>query len=190
MKGTPKRLLVWAAVVLLLLVVPLLLTIRDGAVEGVGWNWTLSDFVFAFVLLFGAGVAYELVSKKMSNGTYRLAVAAAVVSGLLLVWVNAAVGLVSSEDNPINLLVFGVILVGIIGALIARFTPRGMCYTLLAMAVAQAVVGAIALSIGAYKPENTSMHVIGINAFFVALFIFSALLFNRAVRDVKKTAKP
>lgn len=47
-----KRLIVWAAIVALLLLIPLVLTIRDGGIEGVGWNWTLSNFVFMGTLLF------------------------------------------------------------------------------------------------------------------------------------------
>ncbi len=125
MKILTKRLIVWAAIIASLLLIPLCLTIRDGAVEGVGWNWTFSDFVVMGSLLFGSVLAYELVARKMSNFTYRIAFGITVVAALLLIWVNAAVGIIG-EPGGANLMYFGVIAVAIIGALIARFKPRGM----------------------------------------------------------------
>jgi hypothetical protein len=38
-------------------------------------NWTFSDFVFAAVVLFGAGLTFLLVARMGNNGTYRLAAA-------------------------------------------------------------------------------------------------------------------
>jgi hypothetical protein len=78
---------------------------------------------------------------------------------------------------------FGVPIVGIIGAAVARFRPHGMARALFATALAQALVPVIALVI--WNPQVTSwapgvLRVFGLNAFFVALFVASALLFRRA----------
>ena len=55
-------------------------------------NWTLSDFIFAAVLLFGAGVVYELESRNMAYRMHRTLFGVAVVTVLLVVWVLAATG--------------------------------------------------------------------------------------------------
>ena len=166
----------------LLLLIPLVLTLLGDGVDGQGWNWKLDDFIFAFVLLFGAGLTYELVARRSDNLTYRIAVGIAVVSGLLLVWVNAAVGIIGKPGGP-NLMYFGVLAVGFIGALIARFRPHGMARALFAMAIAQMLVPVIALVTA--NPQITMeppgvVGVFGLNAFFAMLFVGSALLFRRA----------
>lgn len=147
-------------------------------------NWTLFDFVVMGVLLFGSGLMYELIARKGSSVAYRVAVGVAVAAGLLLIWLNLAVGLIGSEDNPANVLYLGVLAVGFIGAIIARLKPRGMARVLFAMALAQVLVPVIALII--WKPSFTEppgvVGVFFLNAFFVMLFVGSALLFRRAAR--------
>lgn len=140
MQNLTKRLSVWAIVVALILMIPLVAMQFTMEV-----NWTLFDFVFMGTLLFGAGSTYELVARKMSNGAYRVAVGVAVVAAVLLVWINGAVGIIGDEGSPANLMYFGVLAVGFIGALIARFQPDGMARTLFAMALAQFLVPVIAL---------------------------------------------
>jgi len=98
--------------------------------------WSPADFAVAGILLLGAGLTYLWVAGKGSDVMYRIAVGVAVAAGLLLVWMNLAVGLIGSEDNPANLMYVGVLSVGIIGALIARFQSAGMVRTMVAMAVA------------------------------------------------------
>src|SRR5215218_10046506 len=149
--------------------------------------WTLSDFVFAGALIFGTGLTYELVASKAGNIAYRAAVSIALAAAFILVWINLAVGLIGSEDNPANLLYGGMLAVGIIGAIIAPFRPHEMARALFATALAQALVPVIALII--WKPQVTSVEaflgmlgVFGVNAFFVMLFAGSALLFRYAAR--------
>jgi hypothetical protein len=78
---------------------------------------------------------------------------------------------------------FGVIGIAIIGALIARFQPDGMARTLVATAIAQAMVPIIALT---EKPQVVFAEAPGVvgvfalNTCFVMLFAGSALLFRRA----------
>jgi hypothetical protein len=150
--------------------------------------WDLTDFVVAGALLFGAGLTYELVASKGATTAYRVAVGIAVATGLMLVWMNLAVGLIGSEDNPANLLYGAVLAVGIIGAIIARLRPHGMVRALFATALTQALVPVIALII--WKPQVNSAEdfwgmvgVFGANTFFAILFIGSAGLFRRAARE-------
>jgi len=95
MQDITKRLVRWAVGVVLFLMIPLVLTIRDGAIEGVGWNWSPFDFVFMFVLLFGAGALYEFIARKVSSRTHRIMVGVAITVVVMLIWVNAAVGIFS-----------------------------------------------------------------------------------------------
>ncbi|GAA5522747.1 hypothetical protein LQ318_13400 [Aliifodinibius salicampi] len=149
-------------------------------------HWTLSDFIFAGGLLFGTGIMYILVTRilatrKAANSAYRVAVGFALFTGLFLIWVNAAVGIIGSEDNPFNVMYFGVIAVGIIGGLSARFQPQGMIRTMFAMALAQALITVIALISGFYQTSpSTLFHIMGVNGFFITLFVVSALLFRYA----------
>jgi hypothetical protein len=53
---------------------------------------------------------------------------------------NLAVGIIGSEDNPANLMYGGVLAVGIIGAIIARFEPHGMARALVATTLATSAV--------------------------------------------------
>src|ERR687897_1390788 len=110
--------------------------------------WTLNDFVVAGALIFGTGLTYKLVARKAGNITYRAAVGIALAAAFLLVWLTGAVGIIGSEDNNANSMYIGVLGVGILGAIVARFRPHGMARMLLATALAQALVAVIALIFG------------------------------------------
>ena len=144
--------------------------------------WTPLDFAVAGVLLFGAGLTYELIARKQGTILYRLAAGVAVGSALFLVWANLAVGLIGDEGNPANLLYGGVLAVGVIGALVARFEAQGMARALFAMALVQALVPVIAVIVWKHPmgSREEALRVLGVTAFFVTLFVGSALLFRRA----------
>ena len=115
------------------------------------------------------------------NSEYRIAAGIAVVAAFLLGWINGAVGIIGNDDNPANLMYCGVFAVGIIGAFIARFQPRGMARALFATALAQALVPVIALMIQVISWGAAGVFgVFVLNAFFVMLFIGSAWMFRRA----------
>jgi hypothetical protein len=159
----------------MILLIPLVLTLLAI------WRWKPGAFVLAFVLLIGgAGLTYTLVTKRMmSNKTYRFAVGVALAAVLLLVWMNAAVGGILGDD-PANMMYFGVLLVGFIGAVIAHLEPQGMSRALFATAFAMVLVPAIALIIGTPAFANGVVAVFGLHAVFVMLFVGSALLFRKA----------
>jgi len=141
--------------------------------------WTLADFVFAGALIFGTGLAYELLARRAGNIAYRAAVGVALAAAFLLVWINLAVGI---TDSGADLMFLWVPAVGIVGAIVARFRPRGMARAMFATALAQASVAAIALIAGIVPAYNPALEVLGITGFYVALFVGSALLFRRAGR--------
>jgi hypothetical protein len=145
-----------------------------------GWAWSPADFVVMWVLLAGAVGAYKLVASKAPNGVYRVAASIAVTTGLVLLWVNGAVGLIGSEDNPANLMYAGVLAIGLVGAALARLQPAGMARALLVTAAAQFLVPVIALIV--WRPDFSPgvAQVFGLNFGFVLLFAGSALLFRHA----------
>ncbi|QIN85066.1 hypothetical protein GBA63_06905 [Rubrobacter tropicus] len=146
------------------------------------WAWDLADFVIAGALIFGTGLTYVLAARKAGNIAYRAAVGVALAAAFMLVWINLAVGVIGSEDNLANSMYVGVLAVGIIGAIVARFRPRGMVRALLATALAQASVAGIALIFGLGSPWSPPAEILALNGFFVALFVGSAWLFRYAAR--------
>ena len=72
--------------------------------------------------------------------------------------INLAVGVIGSEENPANLMFGGVLAVGIVGAVVARFRPRGMARALVSTAVAQTTVGVIAPARGGVSQRQARQH--------------------------------
>lgn len=152
--------------------------------------WDLADFIVAGVLLFGTGLTYKLAAikaRKTGNTAYKSAVGLALAAAFILIWVNGAVGIIGSENNDANLMYGGALAIGIIGAIIVRFQPHGMARAMFATALAQMLVPVIALII--WPPQVISWGAAGIfgvfvlNAFFVMLWVGSALLFRNAARE-------
>ena len=146
-------------------------------------NWDETDFIVFGAMLVGACGAYELAARLTGNGAYRAAAAIALAAAFLLIWINLAVGIIGSEDNPANLMYAGVLAIGIAGAAIARFRPHGMARALVAMALAQAFVAAVALIAGlGSEGANWPQVIFVLNGFFAALWLLSAWLFRKSAR--------
>lgn len=173
-RGNRLRMAIWGSATFLLLLPLAAMQFTDDV------NWGLGDFITFGTLLAVACGTYELAARMTRNKAYRAAVGVAVAAAFLLVWVNLAVGIIGSESNPANLMYGGVLAVGIIGAIIARFQPQGMALALIATAFAQAVVALIALLVSWEDPWNGPLEILALNGFFVALFAGSAWLFRRA----------
>jgi hypothetical protein len=146
-------------------------------------RWSPADFLIVGALLAGSGCVYVLTTSKARTSSYRAAVAVALGAALFLVWLNLAVGIIGTERNRANLMYLGVLAVGFLGTVTARLRPRGMARALFATALAQALVAAIALVLGLGSPESGPLEILAVNGLFVALFVGSALLFDRAARD-------
>ena len=146
--------------------------------------WTLSDFIFAGVLLFGTGAVFGVFLHNMENNSYRIGAGIALISTLFLVWVNGAVGIVGHEGEQINLLYFIIPAVGLIGAFLSRFKSQGLCYTLFVIATLPMIIAVIAL-LGYLQepPHNSATQILAINMFFTVLFSLSAISFRNVVRD-------
>jgi O-antigen/teichoic acid export membrane protein len=119
---------------------------------------------------------------QVNRTAYRSAIGVALVAAFILVWLSLGIGIIGKDGDPANLMYFGVLAVGIISAIIARFQPDGMARALSVTALAQALVAAIALIAELGLPWSGPAEILVLNGFFVALFAGSAWLFRRAAR--------
>jgi hypothetical protein len=55
--------------------------------------WTASDFLFAGLLLVGAGLVWEAAAATLRRPLYRRAAAGLIVAAVLVVWAQGAVGI-------------------------------------------------------------------------------------------------
>jgi hypothetical protein len=168
------RMIGWGVPVLLLLLPLIAMRFTDEV------HWTASDFVFAALLFGSVGLAFELIVRRSSGLAYRLGAALAVVAAFLTIWVNGAVGMIGSEDNPYNLLFGGVLLLALTGSILARFRPGGMALAMLAAALAQGTIGAFGLS--------ADMQGAFFSMAFMLLWLLSAALLYSAARYAKASS--
>jgi len=56
-------------------------------------NWTLFDFIVAGVLLLGTGLMCELVMRRITKISLRIAICVALLAMFLLIWAELAVGI-------------------------------------------------------------------------------------------------
>jgi peptidoglycan/LPS O-acetylase OafA/YrhL len=181
-----RRLAAWAAITGLILLIPLIAMQFTDEVK-----WTVFDFVFLGVLLFGAGAVFELLASRVRAGAYSAAVGVALAAGVLLVLVTGAVGIIGSEHNDANLMYAGVLAVGLVGAIIARFEPHGMARAMVATALTQAAVAVIALigRMGDSSDDRWWLDIVGVTTIFVAMWLSSSLLFEKAAHTETPTGR-
>jgi hypothetical protein len=165
---SPWRLGLWGVAAALLLLPAAAMQFTDEV------QWTAGDFVFAGVLIGGVGLAFELAVRMTRDPFYRAGVAAALAAAFLIMWANGAVGMIGSEDNPFNLLFYGVIAVALAGAVAARFRPAGMARAMGLAAAAHALTAVI----GMFTDLRGGL----VSTAFAGLWLLSAWLFGRAAR--------
>ena len=150
-------------------------------------DWDLFDFVLIGALLFGGCGLYELGARATRSVAHRLAMGVAIGGSFLLIWINLAVGIIGSEDNPANLMYGGVLAVGVIGAAFAGGRPLAMARVLGAMALAQALAAIVALIFGfGSTGENWPQVIVVLNGFFAMMWLVSAGLFWNAAQEQRQ----
>ncbi|HEU0099274.1 MAG TPA: hypothetical protein VFQ67_10915 [Allosphingosinicella sp.] len=140
--------------------------------------WDSADFILFGLMLLAACGAWELAMLKTRSRAYSAAAIVAAGTALLLFMVNGAVGFIGGEDDPVNLLFFGVLTLAAGGAVIVRFRAEGMARTMAVTAAAQVAAAALAV---AMVPDLKGF-LLG-TATFVPLWLLSAWLFGRAARE-------
>lgn len=143
-------------------------------------RWGILDFAVFGVLLAGVGVTYELAARMTRDTAYRAAAGVALAAAFLLVWLSLGVGIIGRDGDLANVMYFGVLAIGIVGALVARFRPDGMARALITMALAQTLVTTTAIVSELGYPWSGPLKLLLLNGFFVALWLASAWLFQRA----------
>jgi hypothetical protein len=140
-----------------------------------GWNWPPGAFLRVYVLFFATGMLFALVARRMGAWSYKVGVGLALVAAFALAWSNMVH--VAGTENPANLWYYSVLVVGAVGALLARLKAPGLARTLFVMAATLALI-ALLLPSGA-PPDMARRMAIG-HGVYVALFAASGLLFRHA----------
>lgn len=116
-----------------------------------------------------------------SRTTYRWALAVALGTAALLLWAMGALGIVGTEGDRTDLLYLVALVMGISGAIVARFEPSGMARAMTVTTGATVLVGLIALLLGKHQAEHSSvLEILGLTVMFAGLFGASAWLFRSA----------
>lgn len=167
--GSVWRIIMWGTILVLLIIPALAMRVTSEV------NWTASDFVFAAVLMGSVGLGVELTVRATRNWAYRGAMFIAMLLAFFTIWANGAVGIIGNEDNPLNLLYFGLLLGGGLAAALVRVRARPMSWIMAAIAVGQFVIAGIAAAYGYWIWIAAA--VIG------GAWSVSALLFDRSARQ-------
>lgn len=171
------RLMGWTLVALLLITPAVAMRFTPEV------QWTASDFIFAAVILIGAGGVAELAVRASGDWSYRLGAGLAVLAAVLLVWINGAVGIIGSEDHPANLLYLAVVAAAFIGGVASRFRPAGLSLAMACAAGLQVLIGACAVLRGwGAGSENWPRPVIVLSILFALIWLVAAGLFRRAAQ--------
>lgn len=140
--------------------------------------WSFGDFALFGSMLLGVCGCYELAMILSSNRAYRLGFGLTLFGMFVLVFVNLAVGIIGSEDNPANLAFFVIPLAGVAGALLSRCAARGLARTLYVMAAMQGLAALLA-------PASELMLMVLVTAVFTAIWLAAAAAFRLAARDTQ-----
>lgn len=82
----PWQVALWSTIALLLLIPLVAMQFTDEV------RWTASDFAFAACLLGGAGLVYEVMARRSTDGVRKLAIGGALFVVVVLIWLQGAVG--------------------------------------------------------------------------------------------------
>lgn len=146
-------------------------------------DWSAGDFLFAGIMFGTVGIVMELTVRASRSLAYRAGVGLALASAFFLIWINLAVGIIGDEDNPANLMFFGVVLVGIVGAILARFRARGMALAMSVAAVAELLVDVVTFAFGLAEPPPPLPAQAILIVMFAAPMMISAALFRAAANE-------
>jgi hypothetical protein len=171
-RGQGWRMAVWGGAAALMLAPAVAAQLSDQMA------WDSADFILVGIMLAAACGAWELAMRRTKSWAYAAGAVAAAGTAFLLFLVNGAVGFIGTEDDPVNLVFFGVLTVALGGAIIVRFRPDGMARTMAVTAGAQVLAGAL----GVAMVPDVRGFVLG-TAMFVPLWLLSSWLFARSARE-------
>jgi hypothetical protein len=155
----------------------LLLIPAVGMVISREWRWGFADFLLAGAMVFGTGLAFELLARRGRSAAYRAASALALGALLLILWASLAVGIIGDGSHPANLLYVGVVAVAVVGPSLARFRAGEMAIAMLVTALVQAVVMVIVMAVGF---EGVGGVELVANGVVLVMFVTAAVLYRKA----------
>ena len=100
-----------------------------------GVNWGPMDFAIVGVLVLGAACCTSTPAQGPGAPHSGSPSPSRSGAGLLLIWVNLAVGMIGDEGNAANLMYMLPMVVALIGAAVSRFEPREASIWMFATAV-------------------------------------------------------
>lgn len=140
-----------------------------------GWNWPAGAFVRVYFLFFGVGMVFALIARKMGARSYKVGVGVALFAGLAFGW--STMVQTADSGHPERLWYLSVLVVGLIGACLARLKAAGLALTLFAMAAVVALISIVLPSDP--SPDAARNMAIG-HGVYAAVFTASGLLFRHA----------
>lgn len=158
---SPWRILGWGTIAVLLSLPAIL-----------RFPWGTFDFVIMGLLLGSVGLAIEFLVRRTGSAFARLGSVVAVLAAFLTIWVNLAVGMIGSEDNPYNLLFLLVLVFVLLGGIAVRLRADPMVWVLGIAAVFQ-----LALSLGGLEVDPRGAL---FSSVFAIFWLFAAALFRAA----------
>ncbi|MEY3338358.1 MAG: hypothetical protein RL245_1350 [Pseudomonadota bacterium] len=137
--------------------------------------WGPEDFAVVGALLALLCLTVELAARTSSKRYFLAGVVLAGIGGFALIFINVAVGIIGSEEDPRNLVFYSIPALGFLGALITRFKSTVLVRLLV-------IMSAIQLSAAFLAPVDMRHIMIPFTGIFVGLWLSSALLIQRSTR--------
>ena len=104
-----------------------------------------------------------------------------ILGSIMICVLMGAVSIIGVEGDPFDRLYFALIGLGLAGGSIGRFKPPAMRYIATAMGIGMGLLALYAIVLGKHlSPVSSVVEILGLNGFFVLLFLQSARLFSRA----------
>ena len=176
-RRSPWRYLMWGAAGALVLVAVLAIeAVRQGEYALV---------IMAGLFAFGCAIV-ERGTQTAAAWAYRGGAVLAMLTGLGQVYMNLAVGLIGSEDDPINLMFFAIVLLALLGSLGVRARAGAMVWVMGVAALTQLVAGVVGMvfQIGLTEPRPEG--VAFLTVYFAGLWLNAAALFRTAARQERR----
>jgi hypothetical protein len=129
------------------------------------------------------------MATRPGRSLYRIGAGVALAAAFVQVWMNLAVGIVGSEDNPVNQGFYGVVATACACAFVARLRADGMARAMLAVAAVQALLAAaVATAPSTARDEPMgALGVLALSGVFIACWLVAAALFHRSARRERGT---
>lgn len=163
-----------------ILITLLLLAIPFFAMQfGAGVAWEFPDFLVMGSIIMVFSMSYGIINVHAPDIFYRIATILSLATMFLLIWANLAVGLIGGGAHAGNLLYIAVIIAGIIGGIISRFSASALQKTCFVITAILVLIAIIALLSGMqYYPGSSVREIILVNGIFGTLFFMSGVLFR------------